>query len=47
MSKLLQAQGLGKRFGGLQALSDVSFDIEQGEIYGLIGPCLLYTSRCV
>ena len=38
MSKLLQAQGLGKRFGGLQALSDVSFDIEQGEIYGLIGP---------
>ncbi|MDH0682492.1 ABC transporter ATP-binding protein [Achromobacter animicus] len=38
MSKLLQAQGLGKRFGGLQALSGVSFDIEQGEIYGLIGP---------
>lgn len=38
MSKLLQAQRLGKRFGGLQALSDVSFDIEQGEIYGLIGP---------
>ena len=38
MSKLLQAQSLGKRFGGLQALSDVSFDIEQGEIYGLIGP---------
>jgi branched-chain amino acid transport system ATP-binding protein len=38
MSKLLQAQGLGKRFGGLQALSEVSFDIEQGEIYGLIGP---------
>ena len=36
--QLLQAQGLGKRFGGLQALSDVSFDIEQGEIYGLIGP---------
>ena len=30
--------GLGKRFGGLRALSEVSFDIEAGEIYGLIGP---------
>jgi len=38
MSIILQAQGLGKRFGGLQALSDVSFDIQAGEIYGLIGP---------
>ncbi|VFR24337.1 Branched-chain amino acid transport ATP-binding protein LivG (TC 3.A.1.4.1) [plant metagenome] len=35
---LLQAQGLSKRFGGLQALSDVGFQIKQGEIYGLIGP---------
>ncbi|CAM3444186.1 ABC transporter ATP-binding protein [Bordetella sputigena] len=35
---LLEARGLGKRFGGLQALSDVSFDIRSGEIYGLIGP---------
>jgi len=38
MSLLLQAQGLGKRFGGLRALTDVSFDIAAGEIYGLIGP---------
>jgi branched-chain amino acid transport system ATP-binding protein len=35
---LLEARGLGKRFGGLQALSEVSFDIQEGEIYGLIGP---------
>jgi branched-chain amino acid transport system ATP-binding protein len=35
---LLQARGVGKRFGGLQALVDVSFAIERGEIYGLIGP---------
>ena len=38
MSTLLQAQGLSKRFGGLQALSEVGFSIQEGEIYGLIGP---------
>lgn len=38
MSALLDAQGLGKRFGGLRALTDVSFSIDKGEIYGLIGP---------
>jgi branched-chain amino acid transport system ATP-binding protein len=31
-------RGVAKRFGGLQALEDVSFSIEKGEIYGLIGP---------
>ena len=35
---LLVATGITKRFGGVQALSEVSFDIRQGEIYGLIGP---------
>src|SRR5690606_29509528 len=35
---LLQASGLSKRFGGLQALSEVSFSIRQGDIYGLMGP---------
>lgn len=35
---ILVANGLNKRFGGLQALSDVSFTICEGEIYGLIGP---------
>jgi branched-chain amino acid transport system permease protein len=34
----LSLQGLGKRFGGLQALEDVSFGLDQGEIVGLIGP---------
>jgi branched-chain amino acid transport system ATP-binding protein len=38
MSELLVARGVGKRFGGVQALSDVSFAIRRGEIYGLIGP---------
>jgi branched-chain amino acid transport system ATP-binding protein len=35
---LLEARGVGKRFGGVQALADVSFSIRRGEIYGLIGP---------
>jgi len=35
---LLAVEGIGKRFGGLVALSGVSFAIQRGEIYGLIGP---------
>jgi branched-chain amino acid transport system ATP-binding protein len=38
MSALLEAKAVSKRFGGVQALSDVSFTIERGQIYGLIGP---------
>jgi branched-chain amino acid transport system ATP-binding protein len=35
---LLEAHKVGKFFGGLQALADVTLSIERGEIYGLIGP---------
>jgi len=35
---LLAADRVAKRFGGVQALADVSFAIAPGEIYGLIGP---------
>ena len=35
---LLVAEGIAKRFGGVQALADVDFSIGRGEIYGLIGP---------
>jgi branched-chain amino acid transport system ATP-binding protein len=38
VSALLEVNGVAKRFGGLQALEDVSFSIDKGEIYGLIGP---------
>jgi branched-chain amino acid transport system ATP-binding protein len=35
---LLLVQRVTKRFGGVQALNEVSFSIAAGEIYGLIGP---------
>ena len=35
---LLEARSIGKRFGGVQALKDVSLTIRHKEIYGLIGP---------
>ena len=35
---VLEVKGASKRFGGLQALSDVGIRIERGQVYGLIGP---------
>ena len=35
---VLRVSGASKRFGGLQALSDVGIQIGSGQIYGLIGP---------
>ncbi len=35
---LLRVRGLQKRFGGLVALKDLSFDVDAGETLGLIGP---------
>ena len=35
---VLQVNGVSKRFGGLQALSDVGITINAGQVYGLIGP---------
>jgi branched-chain amino acid transport system ATP-binding protein len=38
MSALLEVQGLGISFGGLRAVSDVSFSLRPGEIVSVIGP---------
>ena len=38
MTALLELQKVSKRFGGLQAVHDLSFTMEEGEILGLIGP---------
>jgi branched-chain amino acid transport system ATP-binding protein len=38
MSAFLAVRDVGMRFGGLHALGGVSFDVERGEIVGLIGP---------
>ena len=34
----VQLFGLCKRFGSVEAVSDVSFDVYPGEIFGLLGP---------
>jgi ABC-2 type transport system ATP-binding protein len=34
----IQIRNVKKRFGSLQALGDVSLDIQQGEFFGLLGP---------
>ena len=37
-AEILSVAGAMKRFGGLVAVNDVSFDVKAGEILGLIGP---------
>jgi len=35
---LLEIEGLSRHFGGVRAVSDLSFSVNEGEILGLIGP---------
>ena len=35
---LLEVEGLSKHFGGVQAVRDLSFQVREGEILGVIGP---------
>ncbi len=38
MSFVVEAEGLVKDFSGVRALDGLSFQVKQGEVYGLIGP---------
>lgn len=38
MSTILEVSNLHKSFGGITAVDDVSFDVREGEILGIIGP---------
>ncbi len=35
---ILEVTKICKTFGGVQALLDVSFNVQQGEVFGIIGP---------
>src|SRR5207249_3183236 len=35
---ILQASSISKNFGGVQALKDISFDLPESAVLGLIGP---------
>src|SRR5512138_1637745 len=38
MTTVLQAQSLTKRYGELTAVSDLSLEVCEGEVFGLLGP---------
>ena len=38
MTAVLEVSNLRKSFGGIAAVNDVSFDVREGEILGIIGP---------
>ena len=35
---IIQVQQLTKRFGSITAVDDISFDVEEGTIFGFLGP---------
>jgi len=35
---MIEARGLGKRYGAVEALAGVTFSCKSGEVYGLLGP---------
>jgi branched-chain amino acid transport system ATP-binding protein len=46
MTKILKVQKLHKSFGGVEALKDVSFELEKGQLLAMIGPNGAGKSTC-
>lgn len=38
MNKIVESYGISKKFGATQALSNISFSVDESEIFGFIGP---------
>src|SRR5213592_4954183 len=38
MSAIIEVEGLTKSYGGKRGIIDVSFQVEQGEVFGFLGP---------
>ncbi len=38
MNPILRADHLSKRFAKVQAVKDISFDVQEGEVFGILGP---------
>ncbi len=38
MAKIVESTGIGKKFGEYHALKDINFDVNEGEVFGFIGP---------
>jgi len=38
MNAIIQVRGLTKRFGDVEAVADVDFDVREGELFGFLGP---------
>ena len=44
---MLEIKNIKKSFGQTNVLHDVSLSVNKGDVIAILGPCLLYTSRCV
>lgn len=37
MEKIIKVKGLKKSYGGVTAVSDISFEVQKGQVFGLLG----------